>query len=304
MERLITEHLILRKAKEEDLESIWKNVWSDERLNEMMFWEVSKTKEEAFDRLQRTIEYQKENDNFFVCLKDTDEVIGFAGVRKIYDNAYEDSGICVAKDYQGKGYGKEIVKALLDYAFYQLDGAIFYYSCFIENDASRNLCKHFGFSFSYSQEQIRSRDQKKVKLEFYTLTKRKYEEDYKVEERKIELEPLFEEYVDFDTFSKSDFRVVSIKECEAVEKSKKLLKFVLDDGTGADRIILSGIHAYYEPEELVGKKVVAILNLPPRSMMGIDSCGMLMSAVHMEDGEEKLHLMIVDDSIPAGAKLY
>ena len=120
----------------------------------------------------------------------------------------------------------------------------------------------------------------------------------------ITTEPLFSEYVDFETFSKSDFRVCRIKECEAVEKSKKLLKFTLDDGTGEDRIILSGIHAYYEPEELVGKNVVAILNLPPRSMMGIDSCGMLMSAVHEEDGEEKLNLMIVSDDIPAGAKLY
>ncbi len=120
----------------------------------------------------------------------------------------------------------------------------------------------------------------------------------------IEIEPLFEEYVDFDTFSKSDFRIVKIKECSAVPKSTKLLQFVLDDGTGTDRIILSGIHAFYEPEELVGKTVVAILNLPPRSMMGIDSCGMLISAVHNEDGEEKLHLLMVDDSIPAGAKLY
>ena len=120
----------------------------------------------------------------------------------------------------------------------------------------------------------------------------------------IEIEPLFEEYVDFDTFSKSDFRIVKIKECVAVPKSTKLLQFTLDDGTGTDRIILSGIHAFYEPEELVGKTVVAILNLPARKMMGIDSCGMLISAVHNEDGEEKLHLLMVDDSIPAGAKLY
>ncbi len=120
----------------------------------------------------------------------------------------------------------------------------------------------------------------------------------------IEIEELFEEYVDFDTFSKCDMRVVRIKECEAVPKSKKLLKFVLDDGTDKERIILSGIHAYYEPEELVGKNVVAILNLPPRSMMGIDSCGMLLSSVYNEGGEEKLNLMIVDNTIPAGAKLY
>ena len=120
----------------------------------------------------------------------------------------------------------------------------------------------------------------------------------------IKLEPLFTEEVDFETFSKSDFRVCKIKECKAVEKSKKLLQFTLDDGTGVDRTILSGIHAYYEPEDLVGKNVVAILNLPPRSMMGIDSCGMLMSSVWEVNGEEKLALMIVDESIPAGAKLY
>ena len=121
---------------------------------------------------------------------------------------------------------------------------------------------------------------------------------------KVKIEPLFEETVDFDTFSKSDFRAVKVKECVAVPKSKKLLKFTLDDGTGTDRIILSGIHAYYEPEELVGKTLIAITNLPPRAMMGIDSCGMLLSAVHEEEGEEKLHLLMVDNHIPAGAKLY
>lgn len=120
----------------------------------------------------------------------------------------------------------------------------------------------------------------------------------------VEIEPLFEEQVDFDTFSKSDFRVVKVKECTAVKKSKKLLQFVLDDGTGTDRIILSGIHAYYEPEELVGKTLVAITNLPPRKMMGIESCGMLLSAVHMVAGEEKLNLIMVSNEIPAGAKLY
>ena len=121
---------------------------------------------------------------------------------------------------------------------------------------------------------------------------------------KVEIEPLFQEFVDFDTFSKSDFRAVKVLACEAVPKSKKLLKFTLDDGTGEDRTILSGIHAYYEPEELVGKTCIAIVNLPPRKMMGIDSCGMLISAVHQEEGEEKLHLLMVDDHIPAGAKLY
>ena len=120
----------------------------------------------------------------------------------------------------------------------------------------------------------------------------------------VEIEPLFKDFVDFDTFSKSDFRAIKVKECEAVKKSKKLLKFVLDDGTGTDRVILSGIHEYYEPEELVGKTCIAITNLPPRPMMGIDSCGMLISAVHHENGEEKLHLLMVDPHIPAGAKLY
>ena len=121
---------------------------------------------------------------------------------------------------------------------------------------------------------------------------------------KVQIEPLFADYVDFDTFSKSDFRVVKVKACEAVKKSKKLLKFVLDDGTGTDRVILSGIHDYYAPEELVGKTCIAITNLPPRPMMGIDSCGMLISAVHHEDGQEKLNLLMVDERIPAGAKLY
>ena len=120
----------------------------------------------------------------------------------------------------------------------------------------------------------------------------------------VQIEPLFQNQVDFDTFSKSDFRAVKVKECEAVKKSKKLLKFVLDDGTGTDRVILSGIHEYYEPEELVGKTCIAITNLPPRAMMGIDSCGMLISAVHHENGEEKLHLLMVDPHIPAGAKMY
>ena len=126
----------------------------------------------------------------------------------------------------------------------------------------------------------------------------------KIDFSKVEVEPLFKDFVDFDTFSKSDFRAVKVKECTAVPKSKKLLQFTLDDGTGEDRTILSGIHAYYEPEELVGKKLIAITNLPPRAMMGIDSCGMLLSAVHEEEGEEKLHLLMVDNHIPAGAKLY
>ena len=120
----------------------------------------------------------------------------------------------------------------------------------------------------------------------------------------VKIEPLFEEAVDFDTFSKSDFRAVKVKECEAVPKSKKLLKFVLDDGSGENRVILSGIHDYYEPEELVGKTLLAITNLPPRKMMGIDSCGMIISATHLVEGREGLNVLILDDKIPAGAKLY
>ena len=129
-------------------------------------------------------------------------------------------------------------------------------------------------------------------------------EPEKIDFSKVEIEPLFKDFVDFETFSKSDFRAVKVLACEAVPKSKKLLKFTLDDGTGENRTILSGIHEYYEPEELVGKTCIAIVNLPPRPMMGIDSCGMLISAVHHEEGEEKLHLLMVDDYIPAGAKLY
>ena len=126
----------------------------------------------------------------------------------------------------------------------------------------------------------------------------------KIDFSNVEIEPLFEDQVDFETFSKSGFRAVKVLACEAVKKSKKLLKFTLDDGTGTERVILSGIHAYYEPEELVGKTLIAITNLPPRAMMGIESCGMLLSAVHKEGAEEKLHLLMVDPRIPAGAKLY
>ena len=129
-------------------------------------------------------------------------------------------------------------------------------------------------------------------------------EEEKIDFSNVVIEPFFEDQVDFETFSKSDFRAVKVLECEAVPKSKKLLKFTLDDGSGVNRTILSGIHAYYEPEELIGKTCIAITNLPPRAMMGIESCGMLISAVHQENGEEKLHLLMVDPHIPAGAKLY
>ena len=130
------------------------------------------------------------------------------------------------------------------------------------------------------------------------------EKEEKIDFSKVEIEPLFADFVDFETFSKSDFRAVKVLACEAVKKSKKLLKFTLDDGIGTERTILSGIYAYYEPEELVGKTCVAITNLPPRPMMGIESCGMLISAVHHEEGEEKLHLLMLDNHIPAGAKMY
>ena len=146
-------------------------------------------------------------------------------------------------------------------------------------------------------------DKKSAKSENSTSTAAPEKEEV-IDFSKVKAEPLFEEFVDFDTFSKSDFRAVKVKACEAVKKSKKLLQFTLDDGTGTDRTILSGIHAYYEPEELVGKTLIAITNLPPRAMMGIESCGMLLSAIHEEEGEEKLHLLMVDNHIPAGAKLY
>ena len=146
-------------------------------------------------------------------------------------------------------------------------------------------------------------DKKSAKSENSTSTAAPEKEEV-IDFSKVKVEPLFEEFVDFDTFSKSDFRAVKVKACAAVKKSKKLLQFTLDDGTGTDRTILSGIHAYYEPEELVGKTLIAITNLPPRAMMGIESCGMLLSAIHEEEGEEKLHLLMVDNHIPAGAKLY
>ena len=146
-------------------------------------------------------------------------------------------------------------------------------------------------------------DKKSAKSENSTSTVAPEKEEV-IDFSKVKVEPLFEEQVDFETFSKSDFRAVKVKACEAVKKSKKLLQFTLDDGTGTDRTILSGIHAYYEPEELVGKTLIAITNLPPRAMMGIESCGMLLSAVCEENGEEKLNLLMVDNHIPAGAKLY
>ena len=300
---LETEHLILRKAKDSDLENIWKNIWSDGEISKTMLWQVNETLEDARDRLQRTMEYQKDHYAYFVCLKENDEAIGFAGIKEVLPNEWAESGICIARKCQNKGFAKEVVGALKKLVFDGIHGRRFFYSCFHENEISKRVCLSCGFQFYESQEHVREWDQYKHISDVYYFDSEMWKEENKMNEN-IELEPLFEEYVDFDTFSKSDFRVVKIKECIAVPKSKKLLQFTLDDGTGVDRTILSGIHAYYEPEELVGKNVVAILNLPPRNMMGIDSCGMLMSAVYKVDGEERLHLMIVDDSIPAGAKLY
>lgn len=302
---LETEHLILRKAREDDVELIWKNVWSDPEMAKTMLWPVTPTLDEAKERIKRTMKYHSENYAYFVCLKENDEPIGFAGVMEVKPKEYEESGICIARKCQGKGYAKEVVARLKKLIFDELGGNRFYYGCFKENDRSRRVCLSQGFLYYKSRVGIREWDQYKHITDFYYFDREMYEKEKGImDEKNIEIEPLFSEYVDFDTFSLSDFRVVKIKECVEVPKSKKLLQFTLDDGTGTDRTILSGIHAYYEPEELVGKKVVAILNLPPRSMMGIDSCGMLMSAVHTENGEEKLNLMIVDDSIPAGSKLY
>ena len=166
------------------------------------------------------------------------------------------------------------------------------------------VCKEHKFEIPTMKPLTSSSAAPAVKAEAKEEKKEEAAEKQVIDFSKVEIEPLFTDYVDFETFSKSDFRAVKVKACEAVKKSKKLLKFTLDDGTGTDRVILSGIHAFYEPEELVGKTLIAITNLPPRPMMGIDSCGMLISAVHHENGEEKLHLLMVDPHIPAGAKLY
>ena len=175
-------------------------------------------------------------------------------------------------------------------------------------DGKRNIglfptMKEIGGNKSKKQEEAKNEEVKAEVVETVAAPVAPVVEE-KIDFSKVVIEPLFEETVDFDTFSKSDFRAVKVLACEAVKKSKKLLQFTLDDGTGKERTILSGIHAYYEPEELVGKTLLAITNLPPRPMMGIESCGMLISAVHTEEGEEKLHLLMLDPHIPAGAKMY
>ena len=166
------------------------------------------------------------------------------------------------------------------------------------------IIKYFPTMKSLDAKKGEAKTEKAVAAAVKTEEKPAEEVKEVIDFSKVEIEPLFKDEVDFETFSKSDFRAVKVKECVAVPKSKKLLQFTLDDGTGEDRTILSGIHAYYEPEELIGKTLIAITNLPPRKMMGIDSCGMIISAVHNEEGEERLHVLMVDDHIPAGAKLY
>ena len=166
----------------------------------------------------------------------------------------------------------------------------------------RKLLKDFPTMKSQGGQKAKKADEAKAETAAPVAAAPVVEE--KIDFSKVVIEPLFEEMVDFETFSKSDFRAVKVLACEAVKKSKKLLQFTLDDGTGKERTILSGIHAYYEPEELVGKTLLAITNLPPRPMMGVESCGMLISAVHTEEGEEKLHLLMLDNHIPAGAKMY
>ena len=174
-----------------------------------------------------------------------------------------------------------------------------------ESDINRDIelfptMKEIGGNKAKKQDEVKAPEAAAAAVETVAVPV----EEEKIDFSKVVIEPLFEEAVDFETFSKSDFRAVKVLACEAVKKSKKLLQFTLDDGTGKERTILSGIHAYYEPEELVGKTLLAITNLPPRPMMGIESCGMLISAIHSEEGEEKLHLLMLDNHIPAGAKMY
>ena len=177
IKRIETEHLVLRKAKEEDLESIWKNIWREEEIAKTMLWQVTPTLEEAKERLQKTIEYQQNNDAFFVCLKTTDEPIGFAGIKKISEKEYSESGICIAKEHQGKGYAKEVVKALKKLIFEDLKGENFIYGCFQENERSRRVCLSQGFKYLCTQEKIREWDQYKHNSDFYYFNKEMYEKE-------------------------------------------------------------------------------------------------------------------------------
>ncbi len=298
-----SERLILRGWKLEDADDVVEGLNNINVAKWMSHTPFPYTKDDAIKFITNSIENKLYN--FAIVLKEENKVIGGTQLRNIdLVQGTAGGGIWLNENYQGKGYGSEAWGARIKYAFEVLGLRRLENGFFAGNERSWNMQKKFG----YKIEGIRRG--KYIPLSTGVITDEYItgllKEDWmdNKEKTNVVLEPLFEEYVDFDTFSKSDFRVVRIKECSAVEKSKKLLKFILDDGTGTDRIILSGIHIFYEPEELVGKNVVAILNLPPRNMMGIDSCGMLMSAVWEENGEEKLHLMIVDDTIPAGAKLY
>lgn len=166
-ERIETAHLVLRKAREEDLPAIWRNVWSDEKLAQLMLWKPTKTREEAVKRMERTMAYQKENDAFFVCLKSSDEPIGFAGMAETGQGEYEETGICIAQDRQNRGFGKEVLRALVTLAFDTLGGRSFLYGCFHENLASAALCKGCGFSYSHSREQIRNWDGYAYRCDYY-----------------------------------------------------------------------------------------------------------------------------------------
>lgn len=174
IDRLETEHLILRKARKEDLQAIWHNVWEDERLAENMLWTVTKTEQEAADRMERTISFQAQLPAFFVCLKDTEEPIGFAGVRPTEPGTYEDCGICVAVPYQGRGFGKEIVRALMELVFGRLEGQVFLYSCMRHNVRSAAVCRALGFTYFHSREEVRERDGMPFVSDTYKMTAEEY----------------------------------------------------------------------------------------------------------------------------------
>lgn len=175
MEKIETKHLILRKAVPEDLDAIYHNIWQDDSIAEFMYWKPTKSYEEAVDRLNRTIAYQKKNMAYFVCLKDTDEAIGFAGIRESEPGIFEESGICVATKYQNRGYGKEILKALMNKAFSDLGADRFIYACMSHNEKSRRVCKYFGFQYEYSREEVREWDSKKFVNDFYSLDREMWE---------------------------------------------------------------------------------------------------------------------------------
>lgn len=175
MERLETKNLVLRKATEKDLDAIWKNIWQDDSIAKWMYWQPTKTHEDAVDRLERTIAYQASNHAYFVCLKETDEAIGFAGIKEVEPQVFEESGICVATKYQNRGYGKEILKALMELAFVEFGGEKFVYACMHDNERSRKVCRKFGFHYSYSKEEVRQWDGAQFVNDFYYLMRDEYE---------------------------------------------------------------------------------------------------------------------------------